>query len=138
MSDNFDFQNEPKVGIFWYDEKSDELFGVTKIEASELQFNNNGLKTVRALHKAWWKRRQMQARAKNQYTSVFMQDYTQIPRGWIFETKDGLFQLMCGSWINEHIVDLVKEEFDLQNAPFEVNVDEHWEIGHGWSEDYEL
>jgi hypothetical protein len=138
MSDNFDFQNEPKVGIFWYDEKSDELFGVTKIEASELQFNNNGLKTVKALHKAWWKKQQMRARAKNQYTSVFMQDYTQIPRGRIFETKDGLFQLMCGSWINEHIVDLVKEEFDLQNTPFEVNVDEHWEIGHGWSEDYEL
>jgi hypothetical protein len=80
----------------------------------------------------------MQARAKNQYTSVFMQDYTQIPRGRIFETKDGLFRLMCGSWINEHIVDCVKEEFDLQNAPFEVNVDEHWEIGHEWVEDYEL
>jgi hypothetical protein len=33
---------------------------------------------------------------------------------------------------------LVKEEFDLQNVSFEVKVDEHWEIGHGWSEEYEL
>jgi len=38
---------------------------------------------------------------------------------------------MCGSWINEHIIDLVKEEFDLQNIPLEVKTDEHWEIGHG-------
>jgi hypothetical protein len=32
---------------------------------------------------------------------------------------------MCGSWITEDIVGLVKDEFDLQNVPFEVNVDEY-------------
>ncbi|GMO29134.1 MAG: hypothetical protein Pg6A_17160 [Termitinemataceae bacterium] len=137
MSDNFDFQDEPKVGIFWYDEKTDELFGVSKIEASELQFNDNGLKTIKTLHKTWWAKQQMRAKAKHQYTSVFMKDYTQIPRGRIFETQDGLFQLMCGSWINNHIIDLIKDEFDLQSVPFEKLVDEHWEIGHGWSEEYE-
>jgi hypothetical protein len=45
---------------------------------------------------------------------------------------------MCGSWINEQIINMVKEEFDLQNVPFEVKIDEHWEIEHGWSEDYEV
>jgi hypothetical protein len=42
---------------------------------------------------------------------------------------------MCGSWITDHIEDLVKEEFDLQTAPFERIIDIHWEIGHGWNEE---
>jgi hypothetical protein len=136
MADNFGYQDEPKVGIFWYNENDDELFGVNKIEASAIQFNQNGLKTIKTLHKTWWVKQQMRAKAKRQNTSIFMKDYTQVPRGRIFETKEGLFQLMCGSWINEHIIDVIKEEFDLQNVPFEVKIDEHWEIGHGWSEEY--
>jgi len=137
MTDNFDRQDEPKVGIFWYDENADDLFGVSKIEASELQFNVNGLKTIKTLHKAWWQKQKNKAISKGEDIGIFKNDYTQIPRGRIFQKKDGVFQLMCGSWINEHIVDMVKEEFDLQNAAFETKVDEHWEIGHGWSEDYE-
>jgi len=137
MSDNFEYQEEPKVGIFWYNDDTDELFGVSKIEASEIQFSQNGLKTIKTLHKAWWTKQNMRAKAKHLNTSVFMKDYTQFKRGRIFETKEGLFQLMCGSWINEHIVNLVKEEFDLQDVPFEVKIDEHWEIGHGWPEDFE-
>jgi hypothetical protein len=42
---------------------------------------------------------------------------------------------MCGSWIHERIEALVKDEFDLQNVPFETTIDEHGELGHGWSED---
>jgi hypothetical protein len=53
MSDNFVNQDEPKVGIFWYNKEADELFGISKIEASELQFNNNGLKTIKTLNKSW-------------------------------------------------------------------------------------
>jgi hypothetical protein len=136
MSDNFDFQDEPKVGIFWYDEKNDELFGVSKINAGDLRFNSNGLKTISVLHKAWWQKEKNKALSKGKDPGIFKRDYTQIPRGRIFETKNGLFQLMCGSWINDHVADLVKEEFDLQNAPFEVNIDEHWEIGHGWNEEF--
>jgi len=55
------------------------------------------------------------------------------------DTREAAYkvQLMCGSWINEHIEEIIKEEFDLQTVPLEVKIDEHWEIGHGWSEDYE-
>jgi hypothetical protein len=42
---------------------------------------------------------------------------------------------MCGSWINEHIIDLIIEEFDLQKQKIETIIDEHWELGHGWSEE---
>jgi uncharacterized protein YcaQ len=136
MSDNFENQEDPKVGIFWYDETGDELFGVTATYADQLPFNANGVKTERTLHKSWWKKQQEKAKAKNQFASIFMKDYTLIPRGRVFQRKDGTFELMCGSWINEHIVELVKDEFNLWNVLLEVKIDTHWEIGHGWSEEY--
>jgi hypothetical protein len=136
MSDNFEIQEDPRVGIFWYDAQEDELFGVTSTIASELPFNANGKKTVGTLHKTWWKKHQERAKAKGQLTSKFMKDYTQTPRGRIFQIEDGHFELMCGSWINAHITSLVKDEFNLHTGPLEVIVDEHWEIGHGWSEEF--
>ena len=138
MSDNFANQDEPKVGIFWYNEDTGELFGISKIEASELQFNYNGLKTVKTLHKSLWLKQKNRAVSKGKDPGIFIKNYTQVPRGRIFQKKDGVYQLMCGSWINEQIVDLVKEEFDLKNVQIEVKIDGHWEIGHGWSEDFEL
>jgi hypothetical protein len=54
MADNLEYQDEPKVGIFWYDEKTDSFFEVNKSFAEELQYNSNGIKTVRTLHKQWW------------------------------------------------------------------------------------
>jgi hypothetical protein len=138
MIDNNDSQDDPKVGIFWYSDDEDDLFGVTKSFAGDLAFNHNGLKTVRTLHKDWWKKQEMRARSKGQTSSIFLRDYKQIKRGRIFETSDGKFRLMCGSWITDRIIDLVKDEFDLGNVPFEVIKDEHWDLGHGLSEDYFL
>ena len=123
MSANLETQEEPMVGIFWYDEKNDDLFGVTASYAHELPFNAHGKKTVGTLHKTWWKKQQERAKAKKQLTSIFMKDYTQTPRGRIFQREDGTFDLMCGSWINDHIVELVKNEFNLRNVPLEVKVD---------------
>ena len=134
MSDNFENQEDPKVGIFWYDETDDELFGVTAAYAQELPFNSNGLKTVRTLHKTWWQEQKNKAVSKGKNPGIFIKDYTLIPRGRIFQSENGVFQLMCGSWINEHIVGLVRDEFNLKNVPLEVKVDIHWEIGQGWSE----
>ncbi|MFP3089526.1 hypothetical protein LQZ21_04275 [Treponema sp. TIM-1] len=138
MSDNFDAQDEPKVGIFWYDKETDELFGVSKVNADDLQFNSNGIKTISALHQSWWQKQKNRAISKGKAPGIFAKDYTLIPRGRIFQQKDGSFQLMCGSWINESVIELVKDEFDLNNVEFEVKIDPHWEIGHGWSEEYEL
>jgi len=139
MSDSFDIQNDPMVGIFWYDNIEDELFGVTSAIASELSFNTNGKKTVGTLHKTWWKRQQEREKAKGKLSKKFLKDYTMIPRGRIFQNEnDKNFDLMCGSWINDHIIKLVKKEFNLQNVILNVIVDSHWEIGHGWSEEQDL
>jgi hypothetical protein len=135
MRDNMNFQDEPKLGIFWYDEKNDELFGVTKIEAMDVPFpENKDQKTVRSLHRDWWKKQEMKVKAGRERNPVFLREYTQIPRGRLFQNKDGSFEVMCGTWMTDHIMNLVIEEFDLQHETVKPVIDEHWELGHGWSE----
>jgi hypothetical protein len=135
MKDNMDLQSEPKLGIFWYDEINDELFGVTRIEAMDVPFpDGKDKKTVRTLHRDWWKKQEMRVKAGRERNPVFLRNYTQIPRGRLFQNRDGSFEVMCGSWINDHIIELVIEEFDLQNEMVKTVIDEHWELGHGWSE----
>ena len=139
MADNLDCSHDPKVGFFWYDPEKDELFGVNTANADELKFNKNGYKTLGTLHKDWWTKQQHKAKAKKQLNSIFMTDYTMIPRGRVFQKEAGnVFQLMAGQWIKdyEHVVDLVKIEFDLSNVNFELVIDKHWDIGHGWSEEF--
>ena len=136
MEASFDEQDRPKVGIFWYDQKKDALFGISSSFADQVPFNQNGVKTERTLHKAWWKKQQERLKAKKQPAGIFHNVYVDVPRGRIFQRNGGTFELMCGSWINEHIVELVKDEFNLQNVPLEVKIDTHWEIGHGWNEEY--
>ena len=124
MRENFNIQNDPMVGIFWYDSIEDELFGITSAIASELSFNSNGKKTVGTIHESWWNRQQEREKAKGKLSKRFSKEYTLTPRGRIFQIEnDQHFELMCGSWINDHIVELVKEEFNLQNVILKVIVD---------------
>ena len=145
MSNNFDIQNNPEVGIFWYDETEDELFGVNKAFASELRFNANGYKNLGILHKDWWGKQQNKLLRRKKPMGMLGQDYTKVPRGRIWEKKtckDTIFQMMCGKWIEdygrEHIESIVRDEFNLQNVPFEIVVDTHWDIGHGWSQEFDV
>jgi hypothetical protein len=80
----------------------------------------------------------MRDKSKGNLRSIFLSDYTKFPRGRIFQTKENQFQIMCGSWMNDHIKDLVVDEFDLQSQNVAVVVDEHWDIGHGWSDEFSL
>ncbi|GHT17952.1 hypothetical protein FACS189429_3230 [Bacteroidia bacterium] len=138
MKDNFEYQEEPKLGIFWYNAAEDVLFGVVKADARDVQFvGKMERKTVSSLHKSWWTKQKMRYRTGREKNKIFETDYAQIPRGRIFQRKaDGVFEVMCGSWMNEHILDLVTDEFDLQTQKVETVIDEHWEIGHGWSGDF--
>jgi len=111
-------KNEPEVGIFWYDENAKKLFGIRKTEVSKIKFKK-GIKTKKTLHKAWWQKQKYKAISEEKDTGIYKKNYTQIPRGRISQREDGVFQLIWGSRINEHIIDLVKEEFGLQNVPIE-------------------
>ena len=140
MSDNLDTQDNPNVGIFWYDEKKDELFGVNKVQSAQLQFSPKGLKTYNTLDKDWWQKQKQRLLGKGAPLGIFVNDYTSIPRGRVFEREGVGFQLMVGKWIDDYgkdkIENLVKDEFNLQNVPFETIIDTHWDIGHGWSQEF--
>ena len=140
MREGFDSQDEPGVGIFWYNTEEKELFGVNKAFVDELIFTGNGYKTIRTLHRSFWKKEHHKAKAKGQDNSVYLRpDYTQIPRGRIFQREiDNAFEIRAGKWIEEDkeaIKKLIIEEFSLENENVEIIYDNHWDIGHGWSED---
>ncbi|MCL2514012.1 MAG: hypothetical protein FWF08_08930 [Oscillospiraceae bacterium] len=135
MRDNFDIQDEPKVGIFWYDPKRDELFGVYKMGISETDFNHQGRKTISTLHRKIWETEQRKANAAGKADTVWQGDYTDMPRGRVFQYPSGEMAVMVGSWIDEYtnLCRMIMIEFDLpENTVFMVG--KHWEIGHGWSE----
>ena len=131
MKDNFDFQDDPQVGIFWYDAENDELFGIDRAMVSDLKFNANGIKASKILHKTLWQKEKNRALSKGKDPGLFKGDYTQTPRGRVWERKSSdkvWFQLMVGSWIEdgcdkEHIIELVRQEFNLQGLDIEMIVD---------------
>lgn len=128
--------DNPKVGIFWYDEDNNELFGVESCDASSVRLSN-GIGTIGKLHQNYWKKQHYRAVAKNDVESIYFQEtnYTMIPRGRVF-VDNGKFKVYVGSWINDvadKLRTLIEEEFSLFDG-FEFIIDSHWELGHGWSE----
>jgi len=127
------FEDNPQVGIFWYNEEDGELFEVHSIPASSLL---SGQLTYPRLHKTIWQKLRAKARQKKKdnrpYDPIYLSDYTKIPRGRIFY-RDGIFYIFTGSWITEKIKKQIKKEFNLQKVNVVFKTDIHWEIGHGWS-----
>ncbi|MBQ5854185.1 MAG: hypothetical protein IIW50_00040 [Alistipes sp.] len=135
----------PKVGIFWYNFVDNTLFGVEKGDA-ELYNDQGSIIAYPKLHKTYWQKQHHRAVAKNDINSIFYKEhnYTLIPRGRIF-LEGGIFYVNVGSWINgevngqncidkDKLRDLIVDEFNLPND-FIFRVDHHWDIGHDWSEE---
>jgi hypothetical protein len=120
---------QAKVGIFWYNKEKDSLFLVQTVDCKYAP-SYNGKKTINTLHKFVWQ--------KSEIKGEVCGDYTEIPRGRVFfNEKTNTFEIMLGHWAEEygldHIVDLVINEFDLQNQKVVSIFDKHWEIGQGFS-----
>lgn len=131
---------KPKVGIFWYDIANGTLFGVEKIDAEQAVFVN-GKATIGKLHKTYWQKQHHRAETKGDRTSIFYAEhnYTMIPRGRIFLDEDtNRFYVYVGHWLNdidkEHFREVLEDEFNLPEG-FELVIDHHWDLGHGWSEE---
>lgn len=133
MRKNFDAQNDGYVGIFWFDAKNGELFGVDKVHAMEKDFDANGLKTSNTLHKDFWQKQFHKDTALGR-TTRFKGDYTQTPRGRVWERRDKGFAVTVGEWINDYpkAKKIIPLEFDLPHDT-EFIIDPHWNIGSGWS-----
>jgi hypothetical protein len=130
--------DKAEVGIFWYDKDLDELFQVHSIPACELK---EGQLTYPKLHKTIWQKLRQKAiyhkKEGKKYDPVYLQDYTQVPRGRIF-LKNGTFTVFTGSWLTPEIKEMIIQEFNLQESTVEFRIDIHWEIGHGWSTEEDI
>lgn len=137
MRANIEHQDDPEVGIFWYDTENDDLFGVKSSSVDELKYYHSTLfnadvKTCKALHYKVWEREYFRGKDKR-----FQGDYTQVPRGRIFYIKDKGFVVITGSWINDYpeAKSTILYEFKLPEDT-EFQIDSHWDLGHGWSDLY--
>lgn len=138
MIDSFNEQEEPMVGPFWYDPDKQEIYGQVVALAKDRPFyySHSWKKEVRtgsALHKSIWEREYFRHKDKR-----FSGDYTQRPRGRVFEFKNEGFKVFVGKWINKYpeAKEEILFEFQLPKDKTEFVIDEHWDIGHGWSQEF--
>ena len=132
------FESEkPQLGIFWFNPVKWFLFGVSKMDAEECLAQNHT--TYPKLHKTYWQKQHFRALANNDTDSIYFQEhnYTMIPRGRIFYDS-GNYTVKVGEWINdldlERFSQLIQDEFNLPDN-FQFEIDYHWNLGHGWSEE---
>ena len=138
MAENIQHQDDGEVGIFWYDPENDELFGVKSADVNDVPFyksnlfNGKEVKTCRPLHYKVWEREYYRGKDKR-----FRGDYTLVPRGRVFFVKDEGFIVVVGEWINDYPTakNIIIDEFNLPDQT-EFKIDEHWAIGHGWSDKF--
>jgi hypothetical protein len=87
------FDEDAEVGLFWYDMLKEELLQVHSLPVSQLA---KGQKTYPKLHKTIWQKLRMKAiqnrDAGRMHESIYLNEYTQVPRGGVF-VNDGVFML---------------------------------------------
>lgn len=138
MHENISRQDDPEVGIFWYDPEDESLFGVKSADVNDVDFYKSNLfdgqevKTCRPLHYKVWEKEFHRGKDKR-----FRGDYTLIPKGRIFYVKDEGFVVIVGDWIDDYpeAKDEILYEFNLpKDTKFKKDV--HWNRGHGWSDKF--
>lgn len=137
MRANMDKQNNPKVGIFWYQMVGKRLFGIIAVDKDSIKKPNvgGGLITCNELHKDVWKKKYHQQKYKNNGQGPYIGDYKDHARGRVFynPAKDE-YTVTVGSWIDEcpEAKEAIVEEFNLEGTKYKFEKNIHWEIGNGW------
>ena len=136
MAKNLINQDSPRIGIFWYDNRNDDLFGVVSSQVSEARVSD-GFASINTLHKDYWKKQYNKLKFKNGGAEVYpyIGGYQDTPRGRIFyDVKNDLFVIKTGSWINDfpNVKSLIIDEFNLNGQKYKFEIDSHWKIGYGW------
>lgn len=127
----------PKVGIFWYSEGRDELFGVVSHPVDDYSRANasDGRITCSELHEDVWKKEYYRQRFKGDGTGLFIGQYQDKPRGRVFyNIEDETFEVACGKWLQQypHVYDMILREFDLPADRTSAKYAVHWDIGQSW------
>lgn len=136
MAANRGQDDQPKVGIFWYNRGQNELFGVVARKTSDFPRANarGGLITSTEMHEDIWKkefRRQKYHGGEGPYVGA----YENKPRGRVFYSIDtNEYIIAVGHWIHEYpdAIALIMSEYNLPADKTRVQVAEHWDIGQRW------
>lgn len=137
MEANRGSDEQPKVGIFWYNRANKELFGVVTRKTSDFTKANarGGLVTCTEMHEDVWKKGFRKQRYHGDGTGPYIGAYEDKPRGRVFYSpKDNLYIIAVGHWINDHqeAISLIMEEFNLPTDGTTIQIAEHWDIGQKW------
>ena len=128
-------EDNPYLGIFWYDRKRNELFGVEKRLAEDIPYYHSptfdcNVKTISKLHETVWQKNHYRGKDKR-----FIGDYKNTPRGRVYQIEDS-FVVFTGKWIDNYpeAKEEILFEFNLPKNT-EFRQDYHWNIGHGLSQE---
>ena len=137
MSANRGKDREPKVGIFWYNRSSNELFGVISHRISDYAKANasEGRITCSEMHEDVWKREFRKRKYHNEDQGPYVGAYQDKPRGRIFyNVLTDTYEVAVGKWLEEYpqAYDLIIEEFDLPREKTSAKYAVHWDIGMSW------
>lgn len=136
MAANRGQDDQPKVGIFWYNRAKQELFGIISRKTSDFTKTNarGGLVTCTEMHEDIWKK---EFRKQKYHGGVgpYIGAYEDKPRGSIFYSPEANeYIIAVGHWINDYpeAVDMIMDEFNLPTDITTVQIAEHWDIGQKW------
>jgi len=139
MAANRGKDNEPKVGIFWYNPQTNELFGVRSHRTSDYTKPNArsefGTISCSEMHEDVWKKEYHRQKHKNNGVGPYHGAYEMVPRGRIFyNPKNEEYTIAVGSWIEQYpqAILLIEEEFNLKETHHVVKKAYHWDIGQKW------
>lgn len=140
MESNRGKDGEPKVGIFWFDPRHNDLFGVRSHRVSDYLKPNARSEyssvSCSEMHEDVWKKEYHRQKYKNNGLGPYVGAYEMTPRGRIFYNPDTEeFTIAVGSWIEQypHAVALIEEEFNLKGTKHSVKTAHHWDIGQRWN-----
>lgn len=139
MAANRGAGEEPKVGIFWYNATSKELFGVVTHKRTDYLKPNagGGLITCSEMHEDVWKKEFRKQKYHGGGIGPFKGEYQYKPRGRVFYSPaDDQYIIAVGSWIDEHpeAIGLIIDEFDLPKKKTVIQKATHWDIGQTWND----
>lgn len=132
---------KPKVGIFWYDNRKNELFGVLKDFAHNHR-NNKQFSTLDETHRHYWDEQHNAAVATGDKSSPFFnyQNYKQIPRCRACGHAGEQYTVAVGDWFSGYSLDdelqlrdLISDEFNLP-YDFDFVIDETLNLNREWNE----
>lgn len=137
MAANRGKDGEPKVGIFWYNRATNQLFGVISHQVSDYTKANasDGRITCSEMHEDVWKKEFYKQRYQHGGQGPFIGAYQDKPRGRVFyHMDDGTYEVAVGKWIEEYpqAYELILKEFNLPPEKTKAMYAVHWDIGHSW------